>query len=262
LSVGDAVAAGCRVDNKEWRLRPVLFHCRAIPIYSYPAFLYLGIVLGIYAQLAAALSVGVDVWRTLGATLLLLAAALFGARMLFVVQHWHHYRGRLRAVWRYTDGGAAMYGGLLALPLSIPLLALLSIPWARFWDLASFTLLVGLVVTRIGCFLNGCCAGRASSSWLSFNLPDHRGVWRRRIPVQMLEGAWATVVLAGAAVLWRRIPFQGALFFYTIGAYGAGRFLLESWREEQDRVRGISVHAAVSALLVVASVGFFVSRWR
>jgi hypothetical protein len=79
-------------------VRRVLFHFGGIPIYSYPAMLYLGIVLGIYAQLAAALSIGLPVWPTLSTTLLLLTAALFGL----------------------------------------------------FWDVTSFTLLIGLIVPRQG----------------------------------------------------------------------------------------------------------------
>jgi phosphatidylglycerol:prolipoprotein diacylglycerol transferase len=243
-------------------VRPVLFRCGGIHIYSYPAMLYLGIVLGVYAQLAAALSIGLSVWRTLGSTLLLLTAALFGARMLFVCQNWHLYRNQPRAIWRCSDGGASLYGGLLlAVPLSVPLLAMVAIPFGVFWDVTSFTLLIGLIVTRVGCFLHGCCAGRPSSSWFALNLPDHTGVWTRRIPVQILEAGWGAVVLTGAVALWRHVPFQGALFFHTVGAYGAARIVLEGLRQQQDRVRGVSLHAAISALFVSVSIVAFGSAW-
>jgi phosphatidylglycerol:prolipoprotein diacylglycerol transferase len=243
-------------------MRRILFRCCGVSVYSYPVMLYLGIVVGVYAQLAAARSIGLGVWRTLSATLLLLTAALLGARALFVCLHWDVYRDRPRTIWRFADGGAAMYGGLLlALPLSVPLLGWLAVPCGLFWDGASFTLLIGLVLTRIGCFLNGCCGGRASSSWVALNLPDGSGVWKQRIPVQILEAAWGAVVLAGSVMLWRRLPFQGAIFFYTVGAYGAGRLVLQVLREEQDRVLGVSVQAAISALLVVSAVVAFTTAW-
>ena len=56
--------------------------------------------------------------RALTATLLLLPPALFGARLLFVIAHWPAYRQEPRRMWRASEGGAAMYGGLLvAVPL-------------------------------------------------------------------------------------------------------------------------------------------------
>jgi phosphatidylglycerol:prolipoprotein diacylglycerol transferase len=244
-------------------MRPVLFRCRGIPIHSYPVALYLGIVLGIEAQLAAAQMSGLSVWRILAATVLLLPAALFGARMLFVCRNWAAYRGRLRLIWKFGDGGAAMYGGLiLAVPLSLPVLMALDIPFGSYWDVTSFTLVIGFIVTRAGCFLNGCCAGRPCSGWLTLNLPNSKGVWKRRIPTQILEALWGMVVLAGALLLWGRLSFPGAIFCYAIGTYGAGRAVLQLAREEQDRVRGINLQVAISVLFVGGALAAFVSGWR
>ncbi len=50
-------------------MRRVLFRCGSVSIYSYPAMLYVGIVAGVYAQLFAALSIRLDIARTLTATL-------------------------------------------------------------------------------------------------------------------------------------------------------------------------------------------------
>jgi len=242
-------------------MRRVLFRCFGRPIYSYAAMVYLGLVLGIYVQLFAARSIGVDTGSTLTATLILVATALLGARLLYVMPRWQAFRHQPSRILRFSEGGASMYGGiLLAVPLSLPVLATLGIPFGVFWDLASLTILVGMVITRVGCFLNGCCAGRPSSAWWAVHLPNDKGVWRRRIPTQILEIAWSLVVLAGAAVLWPRLPFHGALFFYTIGAYGAGRFVLEAAREEQDRVMGVSLQQAISAGCVAVSLGAFTIR--
>ncbi|MBA3356628.1 MAG: prolipoprotein diacylglyceryl transferase [Pyrinomonadaceae bacterium] len=245
-------------------MRRVLLHWGNVSIHSYPVMLYLGIVFGIYAQLFATLSIRLDIARTLGATLLLLLAALLGSRLLFVITNWARYRVYPRRIWRFSDGGASMYGGLLlALPVSLPLLVLLEIPFGAFWDVASFTLLIGLMVTRVGCLLSGCCAGRPTSGWFGLNLPDHRGRWSRRIPTQILESAWGTAVLAGALISWGRLPFQGALFLYSVGAYGAGRIVLESARDKRDRGGGINLPQAISAGFVTSSlVAFAIAWWR
>jgi phosphatidylglycerol:prolipoprotein diacylglycerol transferase len=239
-------------------MRRILFWWFGRPVYSYPVMLYVGIVAGIYAQLYAAQSIGVDVDSVLTATLLLLIAALFGARLLHIVPNWRIYREQPRRILQFSKGGASMYGGLLfTVPLSAPLLAALDIPFWIYWDLSSFTMLVGMIVTRAGCLLNGCCAGRPTSGWWGINLPNHEGVWRRRIPLQILEAAWGAVVLAGAVLLWKRTSLKGAVFLYSLGAYGAGRIALESMRDGPDRVMGLSIHKALSIGFVMISLCVF-----
>ena len=243
-------------------MRRVLFVWGGWRVHSYPAMLYVGIVLGIYAQLGAARSLDLDAGRTLAATLLLLTTALLGARLLHVVAHWPVYRADPARILRFAEGGASMYGGVLvAVPLSVLLLPLLGLPFGAFWDTASFTMLVGMIVTRAGCFLNGCCAGRPTASRWGVSLPDYRGVWRRRVPLQALEAAWGLGVLAGACGLWSRRPFGGAVLLFTLGAYGAGRILLEPLRDETDRVMGTSVHRAISTGFVAIALGALAIAW-
>ena len=243
-------------------MRRVLFRWRGRVIYSYPAMLYLGMVLGTFAQYAAAPRADLRATATVTATLILLGPALIGARLLFVVSHWRFYRQEPHRIWRRSEGGAAMYGGLLlAVPLSLPLLAMMQIPFGAFWDVASCTILIGMVLARVGCLLNGCCVGRPTSSWMGLHLPDVHGVWRRRIPTQIIECVWGLVVLAGAIVIGERLPFAGALFFYTLAAYGAGRIVLEPTRQEQDRVFGVAVQRMISMAFVAISLAVFASAW-
>jgi phosphatidylglycerol:prolipoprotein diacylglycerol transferase len=244
-------------------MRPVLFQWRGLTIHSYPALLYLGLVFGMFAGLHAATLEHLDPARVLAATVLLLAVALLGARLLFVVLHWQRFREAPRRILRAREGGAAMYGGLvLAVPVSLPLLGSFRLPFGQFWDAASFTMLVGMIFARGGCFLHGCCAGRATHGRLALHLPDRHGVWARRIPTQILEAAWAAVVLAGAVAAWSHRPFSGALFLYVLGAYGLGRVILESARERQDRVLGFAFHRALSIGFVCAALSAFaIATW-
>jgi len=243
-------------------MRRVLFQWGRVTVYSYPAMLYLGIVSGILAQLRAAETLHLDSSRALAATLLLLMPALVGARLLFVATHLESFRRQPLRIWRAQEGGAAMYGGLLlATPLSIPLLDLFSLSFGEFWDCASFTLLIGMIITRAGCVLNGCCAGRPSDGPLGINLPDRHGVWKRRIPVQALEAAWGLAILAGGIACWGRLPFPGLHFLHTLGAYGAGRIVLESAREVQDGFRGFSLNRAISLVFVGASLAGLTLVW-
>ena len=223
--------------------------------------LYLGLVAGVVAGNVAAHAAEIDAFRVFVASLILIPLCLVGARFLYVATHWKRYRADLALIWDRNDGGLSMLGGLpLAIPISVPLLALIGLPFAAFWDVAGFTILTGMVLTRVGCLLNGCCSGRTCESWFGVNLPDSRGVWKRRIPTQCLEAGWALILLGGFAAAWRFAPFPGAVFLGIMGAYALGRLVLESTRELA--VPGqITAGHIISGLMVLCSTAALVVLW-
>ena len=192
----------------------------------------------------------------------LIVPALAGSRLLYVLLNWRAYRRHRRRIWGGQEGGAAMYGGLLlALALSVPLVRLFDLRWAAFWDAGMVTILTGMIPTRVGCLLNGCCGGRPSSSRLAIRLPNVRGDWQPRLPLQVIEGLWAAVLLAGLALMWPSRPFEGAVFLTGVVGYAAARLVIEPLREDTDRLGPIRVHSAISAGLVAASLSAMAALW-
>lgn len=243
-------------------MRPILFQWRGLTVWSYPAMLYVGLVAGVVAGNAAAHVAGMDAFRVFVATLVLIVPALIGARLFYAATHWQLYRQSPRRIWNRRDGGATMYGGLpIALLLSVPLLAALRLPFGAFWDVAAFTILVGMIFVRIGCLMNGCCAGRPSRTWVSAYLPNRMGVWDRRIPTQCLEAGWAGVLLVSAIAVWRWLPFPGALFLVVTAGYASGRLVLESTREPQAGATRFTIHHAISMALIVLAVTALTAYW-
>jgi phosphatidylglycerol:prolipoprotein diacylglycerol transferase len=225
--------------------------------------LYLGLVAGVFAGDAAAHAIGVDPFRVFVATCVLIVPGLIGARILYVAANWRFYRRNLREIWNRKGGGAAQYGGLaLALPLSVPLLLWLRLPFAEFWDVASFTILVGMIFTRIGCLLNGCCAGRPSTSWLSLNLRNRTGIRERRIPVQLLEAGLAFLILLVLILLLRFHLFPGALFLIGLIGYGAGRFVLEFGRELRPQMNSPYISRSISLAIILCSLALLATHVR
>lgn len=240
-------------------MRPVLFRLGKVDVHSYPAFQYIGLTLGVLAGNVLARVTGLDEFRVFVATILLLFPALAGARLLYLAIHWKYYRENSRPIWNTREGGAAQYGGILvAVPLSIPLLAILDIPFGAFWDVAGVTIMVGMVFTRIGCFLNGCCAGRESDSWLSLYLPNIRGEWKNRVPTQLLESGWAAMLLVTGLIFRKSLPFAGALFIYIAAGYALGRLVMESMRDL--RAARFTVHHAISVLIIALSLAALTAR--
>lgn len=238
-------------------MRRVLFTVRGRRIWSYPAMLYVGLVAGLVVGNVAANARGLDGTRVYVATLLLLVPALAGARLAYVAGHRDAFRHDPSSIWRRSVGGQAMYGGLVAVPLSVPLLAALGVPFAAFWDVATFTMLTGMVFTRFGCLLNGCCSGRATEAWFGLVLPDASGVVARRIPTQLLEAGLGALVL----VIVFRIPVgapPGSVFLAALGAYGLGRLLLQGLREDAHRVGRFRTQRLVSVAFSALALLWFV----
>jgi phosphatidylglycerol:prolipoprotein diacylglycerol transferase len=224
--------------------------------------LYLGLVAGMVAGNYAANVAGLDSARVLVATVVLLVPALVGARLLFVATHWDLYRSDPRRIWRRSEGGAAMLGGLsLALLASLPLLAVLDISPGAFWDVAIFTILVGMIPARVGCLLHGCCGGRPTDGRLALSLPDHLGTWRRRIPTQILEAGWGLLLLVGAVAVWSHRPFPGAVFLAAAVGYSLGRLVLQPTREIQDRLGPLNVQQVLTAALGIFALSGFLAAW-
>lgn len=231
-----------------------LFRVGSVQVPSYTVMLYLGCMAGTLAGGAVAGAEGLDEQRFVLATVLLLVPALIGARLLFVFGHPELFRTEPGRIWRRGEGGSALYGGLiLSVAVSVPVLALADVPFARFWDAASVTMLVGLILTRFGCTMNGCCVGRETSGPLGVRLPDRQGRWKRRYPTPILEAASGALILVVVLVVRPALPFDGALFAIVLAAYAVTRILLEPTREQVYGPRSARINIALSMLLLATA---------
>ena len=222
--------------------------------------LYIGLVAGVVAGNAVAHANGIDALRVYIATLILIVPALGGARLLYVAAEWPIYRNRPARIWDRRDGGYIMYGGLpAALLVSIPVLIALRLNFLAFWDVAIFTILIGMFFTRIGCLLNGCCSGRPSKFGL--RLPNAHGVWEKRIPTQLMEAAWAALLVVAALVARRSSPFPGAVFLFVCLGYAAGRLLMDFARDREAK-NVFSIARVISIAITLLSVSALTFYWR
>lgn len=82
-------------------------------------------------------------------------------------------------VWR---GGLAYYGGFLfAVGFGIWFVRRSGMPLGRVADLAAPAIPLGLFFGRMGCFWNGCCYGKETTSALGVVFPRGGAVWRAQL---------------------------------------------------------------------------------
>lgn len=243
-------------------MRPVFFTCWKLTIRSYPAMLYLGLVAGVIAGNIAAHASGINPLRTYIATLVLIFIALIGSRILYVATHPPLLRSGFVAFWGRQQGGYSMYGGLPAALLgSFPVLHGLRLSFGGFWDVAIFTILVGMIFARVGCFMNGCCCGRPYQGCGGVYLPDASGAWKRRLPTQIFEAFLAALLLVGGLVLRPHLQTPGTLFLVLAAGYAAGRFVLEFAREEQANTGAFTSAHWISLVTFLSSGSLLAFCW-
>jgi phosphatidylglycerol---prolipoprotein diacylglyceryl transferase len=228
-------------------------------VLSYPAMLYVGLLAGVSLEYLAASAMGLSAVGVYWATLVLLPIALIGSRLLFVATHWREYRSVPHRIWDRRDGGMAMYGGVPCMLLaSIPLLPAFGLPYWRFWDVAVFCIFPGMAFTRVGCLLHGCCSGKPMNGRFTMSLPDHRGVWARRVPVQLLEAAAAVALLVICVAARRWLARPGTLFLAAAVGYAVSRLALQPARDQREYMGPLDVQIAISLAVIVGAIGGFV----
>ncbi|MGB8648905.1 MAG: prolipoprotein diacylglyceryl transferase family protein [Anaerolineae bacterium] len=206
----------------------------SITVRSYVAFLALAAVVAIV--LVGRVLVGMDVGRraALGGLVAAVLAGLVGARLLAVALAPSQYAADPASAFAIEPSEFALYGGLAG---SGAVVLWLARRWgldvARVADLLVVPIATGLVLLRIGCFLNGCCAGTATSLPWGVVFPAGSEAWGRQVvggvggalfgrvspvhPTQVYEAVAAVLLAALAVRLGRRGLPDGApaLFFAT-----------------------------------------------
>jgi phosphatidylglycerol---prolipoprotein diacylglyceryl transferase len=237
------------------------------PVNSYKVLLCVGIYVGTLTTAATAAASGLSPLRIGFAAMASALAGLIGARVYHLLVHAHMYfkAGSLHALWDSTAGGMSVFGALLTfVPVSFAAAAIVNTAPVVLWDHMGIGVLAGGFWIRLGCVLNGCCAGRETYAPIGVRLHDTRGVRKQRIPVQFLEMAWWVLGLVAFLSLWPRALPPGGYALAVLAWYGAGRFVLEPLREQPDVVcERVRINQVVAALMAVAAgSALIVLGWR
>ena len=145
-------------------------------------------------------------------------------------------------------GGLAFFGGLALATLACAVTARrYGIPAADAADAVAPGVLLACSIGRIGCFLNGCCAGFAASGPLA---PGGH------VPTQLMESV-ATLGLSAWAA-WRPSPAPGHIAAFVAFAYAALRFYLDSLRADvSPALLGLTPSQLASLVLAAVALVLF-----
>jgi phosphatidylglycerol:prolipoprotein diacylglycerol transferase len=185
-----------------------------------------------------------------------LAGAFLGAKLVYLAaEGWLHWRDPGR--WIILATGKSITGALLGGYAAVEI-AKRSLNYrGATGDWFAIIVPVGIMLGRVGCFLNGCCLGRVCDpAWYTLN--DANGVARwPAVPVEFLFNALILAVLL--LFRWGRIA-PGQLFHIYLMAYGFFRFFHEFLRDTPHIVGPFSGYQFAAAGVAMLGAAGFVRR--
>ncbi|HEV7224199.1 MAG TPA: prolipoprotein diacylglyceryl transferase family protein, partial [Pirellulales bacterium] len=132
----------------------------------------------------------------------LFLSGIVGARLFFIVEYWPQFQ---RSIWletaqeliNFTKGGLVVFGAAIGAGLALAAFVRKHrVPGLALADLSSPSVMLGLALGRMGCFLNGCCfGGECELPWkvqFPFASPPHvQQVEQRKLYLHGLEFSYA-----------------------------------------------------------------------
>lgn len=266
----------------EFHLNRVALHILGRPVYWYGIIIAVGFLLAVGFCMRRAPRFGMTADDLIDMLLFAVPLAIIGARLYYIIFYYDIFQKAdgspdWGAMVRITDGGLAIYGGIIAAVVTVIVFCKArKAKVGAYLDIGAFGLLIGQAVGRWGNFMNAEAFGGETT------LPWRMGVqvwdalnqgyvsYGEVHPTFLYESLWNVVGFALLLVIakrWRR--YDGQLFTAYVAWYGVGRAWIEGLRSDSlyffelelfgAPVRTSQVLAAASA---VVAVGLLVYHWK
>ena len=130
---------------------------------------------------------------------------------------------------------------------------------------------IGIFLTRIGCFLNGCCYGKPTGAAFGCHFPidSPAGAYQIAqhasdlIPSQLFLSAGGLIIAITVLLVAGKKIFEGFQFYLTIVLYSILRFLVDFTRyyAEDERVATLSHNQIVCIVIFVIFTGLILKNY-
>ena len=260
-------------SNRKDFMHPILFRIGPVVVKSYGVLLALAFGIGLFISLARAKKKKIKPEIILDVFLVILISSIIGSRFFYVIFHLEEFQGRFwdtvnpfQSSGEIGIAGLSMVGGVVLATFSV--LLFLYFKKLNVWkiaDLLSPAFPLGLAITRVGCFLNGCCFGKPTLSGCGVVFPPdsaagyffpHTSLY----PTQLFSSFLGGLIFVILILAERRKTFDGFTSFLMLMLFSIDRFIIDFFRYYEESMVflhwgkiDISVNQAVLGLVFLFS---------
>ncbi|MXZ75967.1 MAG: prolipoprotein diacylglyceryl transferase [Gemmatimonadetes bacterium] len=260
-------------------MHPILFEIGPLTVRSYGLLLAVSFIAGILLALRRSRARGLNQNQMINMSLLIMLAGIVGARIMYVIPHWNEFSANpLDIISPFQSSGSigltglTMYGGFIAAVLvSILYLRVNRLSIWKACDAFAPSIALGIGVSRVGCFMNGCCFGLPTESALGVVFPAFSAAGSFYPDVALHPAQLYNAVLGFGLfglLMWldRKPRYDGFLFAVLLIAEPISRFFVDLFRYYESSMTlgslggmALSVNQGISIVLI--GLGLLLLGW-
>lgn len=215
-------------------MHPIAFNVFGFPIYWYGILAAIGFMMAFGTGSKRAAREGLPGEAIMNLAPWIIGGAIIGARLLYVITFWREeFAGKpLYHIITVGRSGLVFYGGLIGASLGTIIYCWKNkLPLWKVADVMAPSVALGHAFGRIGCFMTGCCYGRACDLPWAVHFPaSHETHGLGVHPTQIYESALNFAFYGFLMLCYRRKKFDGQIFAIYLLGYAILRAIVESFR--------------------------------
>ncbi len=236
-------------------MHPQLLSIGPLTLHTYGLFVAVGFLLGLLVAVKLGRQHGIRSEQVLDMGFIILFSAVLGSRLFYVMMNLSHYSKRPWGILEIWNGGLVFSGGVVC--------ALAAIAWyAKRHHLALLTLgdlwapaaAVGQGFGRVGCFMAGCCYGKAGSVPWTVTFTDSRALAPLNQPLhptQIYHAVSGFAIFGILLFLNRKKTYTGRVFVWYLLLHSFSRLLVERFRGDD---RGLFLQTGMTLTQFVSTL--------
>ena len=227
----------------------------------YSLFVSLSMVLGVLLSIRSLKKIGLSKNQIIILCISISAGFIAGARLLNYMIRYSDYKMLGISLLTPKLAYFSLYGGIIAVFIMLILISLIwKLDIVETLDALTLPFLLSFAVMKVGCYLNGCCYGTFTNSWIGIALPNAKAdelansklfsivsqtMKLKVYPTQFMEMGVA-LLIACFIIVFRNKLYKGATFFSTALSFSFARLIILPYRA--------SIYASVVTELVYPSI--------
>lgn len=228
-------------------MNPIAFEVFGIAVRWYGILISTGMIIGTILAIRETKRLGLDENLIIDFILVMIPAAIVGARLYYVIFNWSYYNGDVMQMINLRQGGLAIHGGVIGGVIAGLIYA--RVKDIGFWQLADIispSLILGQAIGRWGNFVNQEAHGGPT------DLPWGIVVDGVKVhPTFLYESLWNFGIFIFLMKYRKNKKFDGELFYLYLILYSVGRFFIEGMRTDSLMLGPLRVAQVLSLSLIL-----------